>query len=43
MVQRFSLNSLYDKNSSSFNEISKKLNQIDSNGFIKINSLRLTI
>ncbi|QLK14091.1 argininosuccinate synthase [Candidatus Carsonella ruddii] len=43
IVQRFSLNSLYDKNSSSFNEISKKLNQIDSNGFIKINSLRLTI
>ncbi|WP_433928011.1 argininosuccinate synthase [Candidatus Carsonella ruddii] len=43
IVKRYSFNSLYDKKNSSFDEISKKFNQIDSQGFININSLRLII
>ncbi|ATX33352.1 argininosuccinate synthase [Candidatus Carsonella ruddii] len=43
IVNRYSFNSLYDKKNSSFDEISKKFEQIDSQGFININSLRLII
>ncbi|XOD38907.1 MAG: argininosuccinate synthase [Candidatus Carsonella ruddii] len=43
IVSRYSYNSLYDKKNSSFDEISKKFDQIDSQGFININSLRLII
>lgn len=43
IVKRYSYNSLYDKKNSSFDEISKKFSQLDSSGFININSLRLII
>ncbi|AFP84152.1 argininosuccinate synthase [Candidatus Carsonella ruddii HT isolate Thao2000] len=41
IVNRYSNNSLYNLKNSSFNEISEKFSQIDSSGFININSLRI--
>ncbi|WMC20384.1 MAG: argininosuccinate synthase [Candidatus Carsonella ruddii] len=43
IVSRYSFNSLYNQKNSSFNEISEKFSQLDSSGFININSLRLII
>ncbi|WGS66596.1 argininosuccinate synthase [Candidatus Carsonella ruddii] len=43
VVSRYSFNSLYSQKNSSFNEISEKFSQLDSSGFININSLRLII
>ncbi|MGP4128183.1 MAG: argininosuccinate synthase [Candidatus Carsonella ruddii] len=43
IVSRYSYNSLYNQKNSSFNEISEKFSQLDSSGFININSLRLII
>ncbi|BFI90936.1 argininosuccinate synthase [Candidatus Carsonella ruddii] len=43
IVSRYSYNSLYNQKNSSFNQVSEKFSQIDSSGFININSLRLII